>query len=212
MTRAALSLGLTLFFVVGAGWAAEPIDPVCSGGDPNLEPVVIGLLPGRDAAVTERIAAGICQVIEGLEAGAYHVELRVGAAAGTWSGTPGAAVELVHELGAAALVTAPDREVAHVASQIGTRAHLPVVSTSGASSVTASGSWWVVSVAPASDESDLSPSQLGHDAAATLLTAIRAGAGSSEEIAAALETRPTVDGATDRFTFDDRGRRIPAPR
>lgn len=110
--------------------------------------VVVGLVPSADAEVTRALADGARLAFErGPSAADPRVDLRVARDGGRWSGAGPAAVTLAFADGAVAVIAPPDRALAHPVSQVGTRAGVPVVATSTAASVTATGSattWCVV--------------------------------------------------------------------
>jgi ABC-type branched-subunit amino acid transport system substrate-binding protein len=123
----------------------------------EARPVVVGLVPSEDPAITTALAQGIRLAFEETER-SPSVELVVGRNAGQWSTAASTAVDLVFEKGAIALVSPPERRTAHLLAQVGSRSHVPVISTSPAASVTQAGSVWVWSVAerrePVGDEAD----------------------------------------------------------
>lgn len=115
-------------------------------------PPVVGLVPAASEEVTRSLADGAWLALEQAQArGGPALELVVGRQAGSeanpWSTATATIVELAQDRGALALITPPERATAHLMAQIGTRSHVPVISTSCAASVTGTGSWWVVSVA-----------------------------------------------------------------
>ena len=73
---------------------------------------------------------------------------------------------------AVAVIAPPERRRAHEIAQFGTRAGVPVVSTSPAESVTQAGSTWVVSVV-AADRPPADWSTAGYDAGRALVVAVR---------------------------------------
>jgi ABC-type branched-subunit amino acid transport system substrate-binding protein len=112
----------------------------------------VGLVPAASEEVTRALADGARLALEQAQArGGPALELVVGRQAGgeanPWATATASIVELAEDRGALALITPPERATAHLMAQIGTRSHVPVISTSCAASVTATGSWWVVSVA-----------------------------------------------------------------
>lgn len=113
-------------------------------------PLVVGLVPAGSEAVTQSLAAGAELAFgEARADGGPALELAVAeGGAGPWTTASSAIVELADRRRAVALITPPDRATAHLMAQIGTRSHVPVIATACAESVTATGSWWVVSVVP----------------------------------------------------------------
>lgn len=119
-------------------------------------PLVVGLVPAGTEAVTRSLAAGAELAFgEARAGGGPALELAVAeGSAGPWTTSSSAIVELADRRRAVALITPPDRATAHLMAQIGTRSRVPVIATACAASVTATGSWWVVSVvAPCRSES-----------------------------------------------------------
>ena len=186
---------------------------------------VIGLMAAAEPEVTASLAAGARLA---LEAWARDSDLRlslvVAEPSPAWAAVSGPAVEMAFDHGVIALVTPPDRAIAHLLAQLGTRAHLPVVSTSPARSVTATGSFWVVSVVDESPEPDVSEAfrtayrtavgrepdawaVLGYDAASAIAAAVHRAGLVRYEVMAAWRTGIDVSGASGSFEFDEAGRR-----
>jgi hypothetical protein len=211
--------GLLCLLAWGAGapLAAAPAAPAAP---------VIGLVAAAEPEITASLAAGarLALAVWERRAGGARLELLVAEAAPAWSAVSGPAVELAFDRRVVALVTPPERRTAHLLAQLGTRAHLPIVSTAAAPSVTATGSFWVVSVAREEIRSPVTEAfrrafraaegrepdgwaALGYDAAAAVAAAVhRAG----------LDRRAVVDfwrgagairGACGPFGFDAAGRR-----
>lgn len=139
---------------------------------------LIGLVPSTDPAITEALAAGILRALEEARAsGGPDLELRVAAPETQWSAAAEAAVRMALDDGAVAIVTPPERERAHAIAQMGTRAHVPIVSTSPWATVMQAGSTWVTSVVPPMDDPRVDPSAdwgaAGRAAAETILESVR---------------------------------------
>jgi hypothetical protein len=98
----------------------------------------VAYLPGADPAVDAAVLRGLRRGLAGT-----GVVLRVGARARAWSNAAPEAVRLVCALHARVLVTPPDRRIAHLMAQVATRTQTPVLSTSAARTVGATGSFYV---------------------------------------------------------------------
>lgn len=197
--------------------------------------LVVGLVPAESAEVTASLAAGARLAFEQARArGGPAVELVVGQSAGTWATASAAIVELAHRRRALALITPPDRATAHLMAQIGTRSQIPVIATSCAASVTATGSWWVVSVVEPCTAAAATPPRApslagaegfaaafrdrfgsepdgwalaGYDAAAVVGEAMRRGGGDRRRLAAVLGQAFAAPGAAGPIRFTERGAR-----
>ena len=110
---------------------------------------VIGLVPSGDPAVTAALADGARHALA--LAGRAAPRLEIAGTPGAWSSSSSAAVELACAPGTLALIAPPDRRIAHAVAQVATRVQLPVLTTSAATSVAATGSYWVL---PASSTQD----------------------------------------------------------
>lgn len=132
MSKTALYTSISVCLLLVATAAAAP----------DREPVVVGYLPAADGAVNEALLAGLREGLAG-----QGVRLVVGAASERWSNAAPEAVRLIVTSRAAVLVTPPDRRVAHLMAQVATRTQVPLVSTSSAPTVGATGSTWVSCVA-----------------------------------------------------------------
>lgn len=133
---------------------------VAAGDETRDDRVVVGLVPSADAAVTRALADGARLALEeGRRSGGPWIELLVAAEEGRWAGAGPAAVALAFGADAVAVIAPPDRALAHPVSQVGTRTGVPVVATSTAASVTATGSatTWCVVPSSADDGSAASP-------------------------------------------------------
>lgn len=114
---------------------------------PALAAPVVGLLAAAEPEITASLAAGARLALATAESTAgVRLRLTVAEAAHGWSAASGPAVELAFDQRVIAIVSPPDRRTAHLLAQLGTRAQVPIVSTSESLSVTATGSFWVVSV------------------------------------------------------------------
>ena len=120
-------------------------------GDTDGRPVrvatqdrVLAYVPCEDVALDEAVLRGVRAALAAHErSGGAHVVLRVGRRATTWSNAAPEAVRLIREEGACLLIAPPERRVAHLLAQVGTRIQVPVISTCGVRSVGATGSTWV---------------------------------------------------------------------
>lgn len=117
--------------------------------------LVVGLLLPGDAVAARDLQDGLAFGFERAEAAAKAAGsdmrrwvVKTAAATGTWDALARGAAELITVEHALALVTPPDRAAAHLATQVGTRLRTPVLSLSDAPTVTATGSAWVLRLAP----------------------------------------------------------------
>ena len=119
---------------------------------------VVALFPAGNAERTEALVSGARLAFErAREEGGPDLELIVVERGESWGNAASEAARLLARAEPLALITPPEREVAHLLAQVGTRAHVPVISTSSAPSVTATGSSWirtVVAAGPAGPGSD----------------------------------------------------------
>lgn len=186
---------------------------------------LVGLVAAAEPEVTASLAAGARLALRHWQRqGGVRLELAVADAAATWAAASGPAVDLAFEQGVVALVTPPGRRAAHLLAQLGTRAHLPIVSTSAAGSVTATGSFWVVSVTPNGGQGHPTEefhrafraaegrepdgwAALGYDAASAIAAAVRRGGLDRSAIPEAWRGAEPIPGATGVFCFDGAGRR-----
>lgn len=133
-----------------AARADAPPAPAGPGRAPQPAERVVGLILPAEAEAARDLADGLTLGLEPVErAGGpapQRFVVRSVASHGTWDALARDAADLVTSQRAVALVTPPDREVAHLATQIGTRLSTPVFSTSGAASVGGTGSTWVLRV------------------------------------------------------------------
>lgn len=191
---------------------------------------ILGLVAAGEPEITASLAAGarLALAVWERETGVC-LELAVAVPAREWSSASGPAVELAFDTEVIALVTPPDRQTAHLLAQLGTRAHLPVVSTSESPSITATGSFWVVSVAPrestvaasgafrlaylaAEGHQPDSWAALGYDAAAAVAEAVRRVGLDRRAVIDAWQKGLVIEGAGGPFGFDDHGRSRAAPQ
>jgi hypothetical protein len=127
--------------------SASAVGAVAAGA--RAPRAVVGLVPSPRADVTRAVADGLRLALdEAREAGGADLALAIGPGGSAWSTAAGTAADLSTLPGVVALVTPPERRLAHPVAQLGTRAQVPVVSTSSAASVLATGSTWVVGVVP----------------------------------------------------------------
>jgi ABC-type branched-subunit amino acid transport system substrate-binding protein len=184
----------------------------------------LGLVAAADPEVTASLAAGARLALATWERSTgTSLELIVADPPRDWAAASGSAVEMAFDAGVIALLTPPDRQTAHLLAQLGTRAHLPVVATAEASSVTATGSFWVVSVATSEREAvskaferayraatGSGPDRwavLGYDAAAAVAEAVHQAGLDRRAVADAWRAQLTIDGSSGPFEFDSFGRR-----
>ncbi len=146
----------------------------------DVQPL-IGLVASDDDAVTAALAGGARRALaESRAAGGPNVRLRVAQRESRWGAAAEAAVRLALDEGAVAIIAPPERRRAHPVAQFGTRAGVPIVSTSPAPSVMQAGSKWVTSVVAPINGLLRDPSALpaldwdraGYDAARAVLAAI----------------------------------------
>ena len=102
----------------------------------------IGLLVGRDDPLAESLVRGAELALQQARA-QRRFELRVGRLESPWLSTADSARDLIHVERCAALIASPDREVSHLAALVVTRAHVPLMTLSGDSTLTRAGSPWV---------------------------------------------------------------------
>ncbi len=200
--------------------AAPPLDGAVSA---PATPTV-GLIAAGEPEVTAALAAGARLALSTWEQRTgTRLELTVTDPPRDWAAATGPAVEMVFDAWVIALLAPPDRQTAHLLAQLGTRAHLPVVATAEASSVTATGSFWVVSVAPSQPQvpseafrrafraaTGSDPDRwavLGYDAAAAVAEAVLRAGLDRNAVADAWRAELTIDGACGSFGFDGFGRR-----
>jgi hypothetical protein len=135
----------------------------------------IGLIASDDEDITAALARGARRALdETRDAGGPDVALRVSEREAHWGAAAEAAVRLAVDEGAMAIIAPPERERAHAVAQLGTRAQVPIVSTSPWPSVMQAGSKWVTSVVPPSGEPLVALEhhdweQAGYDAARSIL-------------------------------------------
>ena len=133
-------------------------DPAAAAGP---APPVVGLVPSESEEITRSLAEGARLGLEQLGgSGGPELELVVGRPARAWETASAAIVELAHGREVRALIAPPDRAIAHLAAQVGTRSQVPVISTSCFESVTATGSGWVISAVEGCPPAPASPAEL----------------------------------------------------
>ena len=103
----------------------------------------VAYVPGGDGPVDEALLVGMREVFAATDAERARIRLEVGRRPQTWSNAAPEAVRLLFESKADVLVAPPDRRVAHLMAQVATRVQVPLVSTSDARTVGATGSHWV---------------------------------------------------------------------
>jgi len=175
---------------------------------PGEERPTIALIASEDADVTTALARGLRRAFaESRDGGGPDLALVIGRPQGGWSSAAAPAVRLATSGRALALVTPPERATAHLLAQLGTRAHVPVIATSPARSVTGAGSTWVLSVAPRVADPD--PETVGFDAGRALVEGVRRAPGAGRAgLIPALRRGGPVSGAEGRFGFDRLGNRV----
>jgi hypothetical protein len=127
-----------------AGLFALTTAPGASADD---RPLVVGLIPCAETAVSEALAAGATLAFsEARSAAGPAIVLEVASEAGHWVTAAPGAVDLAFRHGAVAFLAPPDRETAHLVAQLGSRSQIPVITTSRVPSIGRTGSFWVVPV------------------------------------------------------------------
>ena len=216
--RVTLAMLLLLFFA-GLSTASEV----------SARPL-FGLVPSKERGVTEALTRGIQLALEEEVArDGLRLELVVGARPGPWGSAAAVAVDLASDEAVLAIVTPPDRETAHLLLQVGTRSHLPIVTTAGMPSLTSTGSTWLLSVARDQQSGDRfeTPAGVefarrfmrtyhcaadrnaaaGFDAASAILAGVRGGDTRRDTLVPAVMADAAIVGATGAFCFDADGRR-----
>ena len=132
--------------------------------------LTLGIVSGESPSVTRALAEGASFAVQqALRGDGPELDIVVAASASHWSTASTPTVELAFESEVVALISPPDRATSHLVAQIGSRAHIPVLSTSRAASIGATGSYWVVPLlGPVSDETPASrdlPPRVRPDAA-----------------------------------------------
>ena len=124
---------------------ALALTTVSTAGESASRSPTIGLIPSSSPAITEALADGARLAIEQAAAiDGLEIELVVGSDSTHWSTAATPAIELAFGSEIVALVTPPDRQTAHLVTQIGSRAHIPVLATTSAPSIGFTGSYWVI--------------------------------------------------------------------
>jgi len=142
------------------GSAERPRPPRTAGAARSYSDVapLVGLVASDDPTVTAALADGVrLAFAEARAADGPALSLLVGEHETQWASGAASAVRMAVDQGAVAVIAPPERRRAHEIAQFGTRAGVPVVSTSPAASVTQAGSTWVVSVVRATASSIDSP-------------------------------------------------------
>ena len=110
---------------------------------------VVGLVAANDPLITKALADGVrLAFAEARARGGPTLSLLVGEHETRWGSGAAAAVRMALDDGAVAVIAPPERRRAHEIAQFGTRAGVPVISTSPFRTVTQAGSTWVISVVP----------------------------------------------------------------
>jgi hypothetical protein len=240
----ALAALLASVVICGAGCAAEPgveAPPARSPLQPRhaavqREPSVghppvreersthplIGLVASDDPVITAALASGArLALAESRSSGGPDLQLLVGERESHWASAAGAAVRMAMDEGAIAVIAPPERRRAHAIAQFGTRAGVPIVSTSPASSVTQAGSTWVVSVVSASPSAarltdssrsapDCAPDRwraAGYDAGRAVVEAVRRNGMRREGLTKSLAGGEPFAGATGSIVIEMSGAR-----
>lgn len=132
----------------------------------------LGLIPAESPEITTALADGARLALEqAVGTDGPEIELIVASEATHWSTASAPAVELAFGSAVVALITPPNRATAHLVAQIGSRAHIPVLTTTRAPSIGATGSYWVVplvELAEDADETAFEPAPVGEREPKTL--------------------------------------------
>jgi hypothetical protein len=138
---------------------------------------VIGLVASEDASITAALAAGARRALDDARRDGVDLELRVAEPESQWAAAAETAVTMALDEGAVAIIAPPERERAHAIAQMGTRARVPIVSTSPWATVMQAGSTWVTSVVEPQDAPNVAPSDdwesAGYDAAHAVVEVVR---------------------------------------
>jgi ABC-type branched-subunit amino acid transport system substrate-binding protein len=182
----------------------------------------VGLIAASTEEITLSLAAGARLALAewGRRTGT-QLGLVVSDRPQAWSAASGPAVAMAFEHSVVALVTPPERDTAHLLAQLASRAHLPVVSTAEASTVTAAGSYWVISVVSDGvagtafsrafrEVEGRDPDRwavLGYDAAAAVAAAVDRVGLDRRAVVEAWRDEFSVEGAAGSFSLARSGRR-----
>jgi hypothetical protein len=151
MSRAARSVFTSVLALCVASLAWGDTDDLSPRAPEGVR--TIGYVPGPDPALDAAVLEGLREgLAASVRAGGRPVVLRVGRRSNVWRGAAPEAVRLVCGEGAGVLVSAPERRVAHLLAQVGTRTQVPVVSTSAVPTIRATGSTWVHAVVTSGDD------------------------------------------------------------
>lgn len=141
MSKAARFTSTSLLALALASWAwGAPADR-----EARLRVAVatVAYVPGGDAVVDAAIVRGLRRAFAEASPEAVPVSLELGRRPRAWSNVAPEAVRLAFERNARVLITPPDRRIAHLMAQVATRVQIPLISTSEAPSMGATGSYWV---------------------------------------------------------------------
>lgn len=136
----------------GAGEAGPPAAPA-----PKPVVRVVGMVPAADTKVQAALVRGIEKALKHASTARVRWVLEVSPAPKQWSNAGPATVDLIFGRGAAALITPPERRVAHLMAQVATRVQVPLVTTSAAPTVATTGSNVLQRVEPAAGEKTGAP-------------------------------------------------------
>lgn len=141
MSKAArfFSTSLLALALASLAWGA----PEDRAAPPRVVVATVAYVPGGDAAVDAAIVRGLRRAFAEAPREGVQVTLELGRKPRAWSNAAPEAVRLAFERNARVLIAPPDRRVAHLMAQVATRVQVPLISTSEARSVGATGSYWV---------------------------------------------------------------------
>jgi len=133
------------------GRLQAPAPPAPHADARRSEPLVV-LVPSDDPSITWALVAGLNAAFDDARLGiGPDLRLYVAPMPERWGSAAEIAVTDALDAGALAIVAPPERRNAHLLAQFATKAKVPMLSTSAAHSVGASGSTWVVEAVPTSD-------------------------------------------------------------
>ena len=170
MSKAARFFSTSLFALALASlaWGA----PEDRAAPPRAVAAVVAYVPGGDAAVDAAVVRGLRRAFAQAPREGVQVTLELGRKPRAWSNAAPEAVRLAFERNARVLIAPPDRRVAHLMAQVATRVQVPLISTSEARSVGATGSYWV-SVVTRTDETGSDWEAVGERAGLRALTLLQ---------------------------------------
>ena len=139
---------------------------------PRVVVATVAYIPGGDAVVDAAVVRGLRRAFAEGPRERVLVALEIGRKPRAWSNAAPEAVRLAFERNARVLIAPPDRRVAHLMAQVATRVQVPLISTSEARSVGATGSHWV-SVVTRSEETGSDWEAVGERAGLRALTLLQ---------------------------------------